>query len=106
MSEKNYPPTGPVAPTTGVTVIENVRLYGEGDPVSVRIVDGVIAEIGADVTAGDDAEAASYVYADVDGTKVWGIGVAGSITFASLKAVTSAVNRGQASAIAVRGGGV
>ncbi|HZK32584.1 MAG TPA: 2-isopropylmalate synthase [Corynebacterium sp.] len=57
-------------------------------------------------TAGDDAEAASYVYADVDGTKVWGIGVAGSITFASLKAVTSAVNRGQASAIAVRGGGV
>ena len=57
-------------------------------------------------TAGDDAEAATYVYADVDGAKVWGVGVAGSITFASLQAVTSAVNRGQASAIAVRGGGV
>lgn len=52
MSEKNYPPTGPVAPTTGVTVIENVRPYGEGDPVSVRIVDGVIAEIGAGLDTG------------------------------------------------------
>ena len=44
-------------------------------------------------TAGDDAEAAAYVLADVNGTKVWGSGIAGSITYASLKAVTSAVNR-------------
>ena len=44
-------------------------------------------------TAGDDAEAAAYVIADVNGTKVWGSGIAGSITYASLKAVTSAVNR-------------
>ncbi|AWB81063.1 2-isopropylmalate synthase [Corynebacterium yudongzhengii] len=44
-------------------------------------------------TAGDDAEAACYIYADVDGAKVWGVGIAGSTTFASFKAVTSAVNR-------------
>lgn len=44
-------------------------------------------------TSGDDAEAAAYVLADVDGAKVWGVGIAGSITYASLKAITSAVNR-------------
>ena len=44
-------------------------------------------------TAGDDAEAAAYVLADVNGAKVWGVGIAGSITYASLKAITSAVNR-------------
>ena len=44
-------------------------------------------------TSGDDAEAAAYVLADVNGRKVWGVGIAGSITYASLKAVTSAVNR-------------
>lgn len=45
-------------------------------------------------TAGDDAEAAAYVLASVNGSKVWGVGIAGSITYASLKAITSAVNRG------------
>ncbi|WP_448851757.1 2-isopropylmalate synthase [Corynebacterium sp. 335C] len=44
-------------------------------------------------TAGDDAEAAAYVRADVNGHTVWGCGIAGSITYASLKAVVSAVNR-------------
>ncbi|MGV0408772.1 2-isopropylmalate synthase [Corynebacterium resistens] len=44
-------------------------------------------------TAGDDAEAAAYVLATVGGAKVWGVGIAGSITYASLKAITSAVNR-------------
>ncbi|MDY6049216.1 MAG: 2-isopropylmalate synthase [Corynebacterium sp.] len=44
-------------------------------------------------TAGDDAEAAAYVLADVNGHKFWGVGIASSITMASLKAVTSAVNR-------------
>ena len=44
-------------------------------------------------SAGDDAEAAAYVLADVNGSKFWGVGIAGSITYASLKAVTSAVNR-------------
>ncbi|AZA14599.1 2-isopropylmalate synthase [Corynebacterium choanae] len=44
-------------------------------------------------SAGDDAEAAAFVFAEVNGAKAWGVGVAGSITYASLKAVTSAVNR-------------
>lgn len=44
-------------------------------------------------TSGDDAESAAYIYADVNGQKVWGVGIASSITYASLKAITSAVNR-------------
>ena len=44
-------------------------------------------------TAGDDAEAACYVAADVNGSKIWGVGIAGSTTTASLRAMTSAVNR-------------
>ena len=35
------------------TLIRSARLYGEGEPVDVRLVDGVIAEIGADLSAGD-----------------------------------------------------
>ncbi|WP_420749948.1 2-isopropylmalate synthase [Rhodococcus sp. O3] len=50
------------------------------------------------MSAGDDANAAAYVEADVtrpDGTTklVWGVGIAPSITTASLRAVVSAVNR-------------
>ncbi|MBP3089460.1 2-isopropylmalate synthase [Corynebacterium sp. sy017] len=43
--------------------------------------------------AGDDAEAAAYILAEVNGSLAWGVGIAGSITYASLKAITSAVNR-------------
>ncbi|MFT4127142.1 MAG: 2-isopropylmalate synthase [Gordonia sp. (in: high G+C Gram-positive bacteria)] len=45
------------------------------------------------MTAGDDANAACYVEAQVNGETVWGVGVASSITTASLRAVVSAVNR-------------
>ncbi|KHJ71305.1 MULTISPECIES: 2-isopropylmalate synthase [unclassified Rhodococcus (in: high G+C Gram-positive bacteria)] len=50
------------------------------------------------MSAGDDANAAAYVEADVtrpDGTTVlvWGVGIAPSITTASLRAMVSAVNR-------------
>ncbi|NDK92313.1 2-isopropylmalate synthase [Gordonia desulfuricans] len=45
------------------------------------------------MTAGGDANAASYVEAEVNGETVWGVGVASSITTASLRAVVSAVNR-------------
>ena len=44
-------------------------------------------------SAGDDAEAACYIAADVNGVKVWGVGIAGSTTRASVRAMTSAVNR-------------
>ena len=45
-------------------------------------------------TAGDDADAACYIYADIDGASAWGVGIAGSTTRASLMAIVSAVNRG------------
>ncbi|MEP9416217.1 2-isopropylmalate synthase [Gordonia sp. VNQ95] len=45
------------------------------------------------MTAGGDANAACYVEAEIDGETVWGVGVASSITTASLRAVVSAVNR-------------
>jgi dihydroorotase len=36
-----------------MTLLQNVKPYGEGDPVDVRLVDGRIAEIGPDLTTGD-----------------------------------------------------
>ncbi len=36
-----------------MTLLKNVKPYGEGDPVDVRLVDGRIAEIGPDLTTGD-----------------------------------------------------
>ncbi|MDO4909558.1 MAG: 2-isopropylmalate synthase [Corynebacterium sp.] len=44
-------------------------------------------------SAGDDAEAVAFVRADVNGESTWGVGIAGSITRASIAALTSAVNR-------------
>ncbi|MCS4535573.1 2-isopropylmalate synthase [Corynebacterium sp. HS2168-gen11] len=44
-------------------------------------------------TAGDDAESAAFIYALINGQGSWGVGIAGSTTHASLKAITSAVNR-------------
>ncbi|MGL6235762.1 MAG: 2-isopropylmalate synthase [Segniliparus sp.] len=45
------------------------------------------------LTSGTDAQAVAYVECRVDGATVWGVGVATSITTASLRAVVSAVNR-------------
>ena len=45
---------------------------------------------------GEDATAAAYVEADVDGDVVWGVGIHSSIVTASLRAVVNAVNRGRA----------
>ncbi|STD02338.1 2-isopropylmalate synthase [Corynebacterium renale] len=42
---------------------------------------------------GDDAEAACYIYADINESAAWGIGIAGSTTWASVNAINSAVNR-------------
>lgn len=55
-------------------------------------------------TSGDDAEAAAYVLAEINGAKYWGVGIASSITYASLKAITSAVNRSQDAAAGVSQG--
>src|SRR6476619_1787049 len=45
------------------------------------------------MTAGEGAQAAAYVEASVNGRTIWGVGIATSITTASLRAVVSAVNR-------------
>ena len=45
---------------------------------------------------GEDAQAAAYVEADVDGEAVWGVGIHPSIVTASLRAVLNAVNRAHA----------
>ena len=45
------------------------------------------------LSAGGDAQAAAYVELQVDGERLWGVGIDGDISTASLKAIVSAVNR-------------
>jgi len=45
------------------------------------------------MSSGEGAQAAAYVEASVNGKTIWGVGIATSITTASLRAVVSAVNR-------------
>ncbi|MFT4042565.1 MAG: 2-isopropylmalate synthase [Gordonia sp. (in: high G+C Gram-positive bacteria)] len=78
------------------------EITGSGNGPLAAFVDA-ISTIGFDVrvldytehamTAGGDASAAAYVEAEVNGETVWGVGIASSITTASLRAVVSAVNR-------------
>ncbi|WP_456285547.1 2-isopropylmalate synthase [Microbacterium sp. JZ70] len=63
----------------------------------------IVREQGIDVTLYDyvehamsasaDAQAAAYVELQVDGERLWGVGIDGDISTASLKAIISAVNR-------------
>ncbi|WP_296196701.1 2-isopropylmalate synthase [uncultured Microbacterium sp.] len=63
----------------------------------------ILGERGFDVTlydyvehamsASGDAQAAAYVELQVDGERLWGVGIDGDISTASLKAIVSAVNR-------------
>ncbi len=89
---------------TAVVKVDGVEkeISGTGNGPLAAFVDA-LATVGFDVrvldysehamTAGGDANAASYVEAQVNGETVWGVGVASSITTASLRAVVSAVNR-------------
>ncbi|KQR54685.1 2-isopropylmalate synthase [Leifsonia sp. Leaf336] len=45
------------------------------------------------LSASESAQAAAYVELDVDGVRLWGVGIDGDTTTASFKAVVSAVNR-------------
>ncbi|MER7166352.1 2-isopropylmalate synthase [Micromonospora sp. NPDC000207] len=45
------------------------------------------------LSSGGDAQAAAYVECEVDGRQIWGVGTDANIVTASIKAVTSAVNR-------------
>ncbi|MGO4203444.1 2-isopropylmalate synthase [Rhodococcus sp. TAF43] len=98
--------------TDAITAVVKVNgaeqeISGSGNGPLAAFVDA-LGTIGFDVrvldysehamSAGDDAQAAAYVECAVtlpDGTSkvVWGVGIATSITTASLRAVVSAVNR-------------
>ncbi len=45
------------------------------------------------LSAGGDAQAAAYIELQVDGERLWGVGIDGDISTASLKAIVSGVNR-------------
>ena len=57
--------------------------------VNVRLLDYVEHTL----SAGGDAQAASYIELEVDDQNLWGVGIDGDIATASLKALISAVNR-------------
>nr|WP_315267626.1 2-isopropylmalate synthase [Microbacterium lemovicicum] len=75
---------------------------GRGNGPVAAFVD-ILAQHGFDVTvydyvehalsAGGDAQAAAYVELHVDGDRLWGVGIDGDISTASLKAIVSGVNR-------------
>jgi 2-isopropylmalate synthase len=51
------------------------------------------------MSSGGDAQAAAYVECEVNGVSVWGVGLDPNIVTASIKAVTSAVNRATATRV-------
>jgi 2-isopropylmalate synthase len=93
--------------TTHLTVVlrvDDAEVHAEAvgtGPIDAFI--SVLAEQGVAVTlydyvehtmsASGDAKAAAYVELDVDGTRLWGVGIDADIATASLEAVVSAVNR-------------
>lgn len=80
--------------------VESVSASGNG-PVAAFLT--VMAEQGHQIrlfdyvehalSASGDALAAAYVELEVDGRTLWGVGIDGDISTASLKAIVSAVNR-------------
>ncbi|MGV9615665.1 2-isopropylmalate synthase [Nocardia xishanensis] len=95
---------GGVDSITATVKVDGVEheVTGNGNGPLAAFVDA-ISTIGFDVrvldysehamSAGDDAQAAAYVECAVGDKVVWGVGIATSITTASLRAVASAVNR-------------
>ena len=89
-------------------VVDGVEriVEGEGNGPIDALVTALSRELGAEVhvldyhehamSRGEDATAAAYVEADVDGEVVWGVGIHSSIVTASLRAVVNAANRGRA----------
>ena len=61
----------------------------QGQGHAIRLFDYVEHAL----SASGDALAAAYVELEVDGTTLWGVGIDGDISTASLKAIVSAVNR-------------
>ena len=89
---------------TAIVKINGVEreIVGAGNGPLAAFVDALGA-VGFDVnvldysehamSSGEEAQAAAYVEASIGGKTVWGVGIATSITTASLRAVVSAVNR-------------
>lgn len=88
-----------------VTLRDEERQYavsGEGNGPVAAFVEVLRAQ-GFDITvydyvehalsSGGDAQAAAYVELQVGGQRLWGVGVDGDISTASLKAIVSGVNR-------------
>ena len=82
---------------------EHVDVEGSGNgPIAALIhaLDSLGVEIGIldyhehALGSGEDATAAAYVEADVNGELLWGVGIHSSIVTASLRAVVNAANRG------------
>ncbi len=81
---------------------EHVDASGAGNGPVAAFVE-ILGRHGFDVTvydyvehalsAGGDAQAAAYVELQVDGERLWGVGIDGDISTASLKAIVSGVNR-------------
>jgi 2-isopropylmalate synthase len=82
---------------------EETEIEGSGNGPIAALVRGAAQELGLAVrvvdyhehamSTGEDALAAAYIEADVDGEVVWGVGIHASIVTASLRAVVNAVNR-------------
>jgi 2-isopropylmalate synthase len=83
---------------------EQVEVQGSGNGPLAALVHGLTEGLGVSISVrdyhehalstGEDASAAAYVEADVDGELVWGVGIHASIVTASLRAVVNALNRG------------
>ncbi|HUJ55958.1 MAG TPA: 2-isopropylmalate synthase [Gaiellaceae bacterium] len=81
---------------------EPLEVDGEGNGPIAALV-GALAATGLEVgvldyhehatSSGEDAVAAAYVEAEVDGEAVWGVAVHSSIVTASLRALVNALNR-------------
>ena len=99
---RDRPHRGAPASSTATSAI----VEGEGNGPIDALVDALSRELGVEVHVldyhehamgrGEDATAAAYVEADVDGEVVWGVGIHSSIVTASLRAVVNAANRGRA----------
>ena len=95
---------------SGEVTLDVTLRDGEGEVATRGVGNGpvsafleVVREQGFEITlydyvehtlsAGGDAQAAAYVDLQVDGERLWGVGIDGDISTASLKAIVSGVNR-------------
>ena len=95
---------------SGEVTLDVTLRDGEGEVATRGVGNGpvsafleVVREQGFEITlydyvehtlsAGGDAQAAAYVDLQVDGARLWGVGIDGDISTASLKAIVSGVNR-------------